>query len=69
MPWIIVATTAIFCRIVQFLYYSDVDQIMLKSLLVSVFFEKKNTTEIRRHVSSLSKIQSNNKIKVFITVI
>ena len=41
MPWIIAATTAIFCRIVQFLYYSDVDQIMLKSLLVSVFFEKK----------------------------
>jgi hypothetical protein len=30
-----------FCRIVQFLYYSDVDQIMRKSLLVSVFFEKK----------------------------
>ena len=41
MPWIIAATTAIFCRIVQFLYYSDVDQIMRKSLLVSVFFEKK----------------------------
>ena len=41
MPWIIAATTAIFCRIVQFLYYSDVDQIMGKSLLVSVFFEKK----------------------------
>ena len=66
MPWIIAATTAIFCRIVQFLYYSDVDQIMRKSLLVSVFFEKKNTTEIRRHVSSLSKIQSNNKIKVLL---
>ena len=65
MPWIIAATTAIFCRIVQFLYYSDVDQIMLKSLLVSVFFEK-NTTEIRRHVSILSKIQSNNKIKVLL---
>ena len=64
MLWIIAATTAIFCRIVQFLYYSDVDQIMRKSLLVSVFFEKKNTEEIRRHVSSLSKIQSNNKIKV-----
>jgi hypothetical protein len=41
MPRIIAATTAIFCRIVQFLYYTDVDQIMLKSLLVSVFFEKK----------------------------
>ena len=41
MPWIIAATTAIFCRIDQFLYYSDVDQIMLKSLLVSVFFGKK----------------------------
>jgi hypothetical protein len=62
MPWIIAATTAIFCRIVQFLFYSDVDQIMRKSLLVSVFFEK----EIRRHVSSLSKIQSNNKIKVLL---
>ena len=59
MPWIIAATTAIFCRIVQFLYYSDVDQIMRKSLLVVnhtlSFFEKKNTKEIRRHVSSLSK--------------
>jgi hypothetical protein len=33
--------SAIFCRIVQFLYYSDVDQIMRKSLLVSVFFGKK----------------------------
>ena len=62
MPWIIAATTAIFCRIVQFLFYSDVHQIMRKSLLVSVFFEK----EIRRHVSSLSKIQSNNKIKVLL---
>jgi hypothetical protein len=41
MPWIIAATTAIFCHIVQFLYYSDVDQIMRKSLLVSVFFEQK----------------------------
>ena len=43
MPWIIAATTAIFCRMVQFLYYSDdhVDQIMRKSLLVSVFFAKK----------------------------
>jgi hypothetical protein len=41
MLWIIAATTAIFCRIVQFLYYSDVDQIMCKSLLVSVFFGKK----------------------------
>jgi hypothetical protein len=38
----IAATTAIICRIVQFLYYSDVDQIMRKSLLVSVFFEKKH---------------------------
>ena len=46
----------IFCRIVQFLYYSDVDQIMRKSLLVSVFFDKKKTKQIRRHVSSLSKI-------------
>jgi hypothetical protein len=67
MPWIIAATTAIFCRIVQFLYYSDVDQIMRKSLLlVSVFFGKKNTKEIRGHVSRLSKIQSNNKIKVLL---
>ena len=68
MPWIIAATTAIFCRMVQFLYYSDdhVDQIMHKSLLVSVFFEKKNTKEIRRHVSGLSKIQRNNKIKVLL---
>ena len=42
MPWIIAANTAIFCRKVQFLYYSlcvtililesDVDQIMRKSL-------------------------------------
>ena len=45
MPWIIAATPAIFCRIVQFLYYSDVHQIMRKSLLVSI------TKEIRRHVS------------------
>jgi hypothetical protein len=46
-----------FFRMVQFLYYSDdhVDQIMRKSLLISVFFEKKNTKEIRRHVSSLSQ--------------
>jgi hypothetical protein len=41
MPWIIAATAAIFCRIVQFLYYSDVDQIMRKSLLVSGFFSEK----------------------------
>ena len=43
MLWIIAATTAIFCRMVQFLYYSDdhVDQIMRISLLVSVFFGKK----------------------------
>ena len=43
MPWIIAATTAIFCRMVQFLYYSlcittlilefrSVDEIMCKSL-------------------------------------
>ena len=65
MPWINAATTAIFCRIVQFLYYSDVDQIMRKSLLVSVFFEKKNTKEIRRHVSSFPKSKVTIKLKFY----
>ena len=29
------------------------------------FLRKKNTKEIRRHVSRLSKIQSNNKLKFY----
>jgi hypothetical protein len=64
MPWIIAATTAIFCRIVQFLYYSLCFTILIlefRSTWVNHYFSlsflrKKTLKERRRHVSSFSKI-------------
>jgi hypothetical protein len=50
-------------------YYFDTWIQMLIKLCVNLYFislslfRKKNTKEIRKHVSSLSTIQSNNKIK------
>jgi hypothetical protein len=57
------------CALLFFYLNSDVDQIFKSCVnhYFSLSFLRKKPTnkEVRRHVSSLSKIQSNNKIKVY----
>jgi hypothetical protein len=53
------------CCIVQFLYYSDVDQIMRKSLLVSVFFGKKTLKKYVDMFLACPKSKVTIKLKVY----
>jgi hypothetical protein len=62
--------SAIFILFTVYYYFDTWIQMLIKSCVNRYFslsfLRKKNTKEIRRHVSSLSKIQSNNKIKVLL---
>jgi hypothetical protein len=62
--------SAIFILFTVHYYFGTWIQMLIKSCVNHYFclsfLRTKNTKEIRRHVSSLSKIQSNNKIKVLL---
>ena len=62
--------SAIFILFTVHYYFDNRIQMLIKSCVNHYFslcfLRKKNTKEIRKHVSSLSKIQSNNEIKVLL---